>query len=86
MCGKEGRIDCTDQFGRKKCDPKSDKFEKCVPAGTECDVYSTQDSCKGTKLVYCDDGYTEEADCKALGFSRCEPWQVGAATIGALCK
>jgi len=38
MCGTEARIDCTEQFGRKKCDPNSDMFEKCVGAGDECNV------------------------------------------------
>lgn len=86
MCGTEARIDCTKQFGRKKCDPDSDMFEKCVGAGDQCNVYSSQDSCKGSTIVYCDDGFIEETDCTSLGFSGCEPLKVGAMEIGALCK
>ncbi len=72
-------------FGRKKCDEK-DKFNICAPAGTECEVMSTQDSCEGNNLVYCDDGFIEKTDCTALGFAGCSPLKVGTMTLGARCQ
>lgn len=85
-CGTEARIDCTQMFGRKKCDPNSDPFELCVPAGTECDTIGDKDSCEGSTLVYCDDGYVTKSDCTALGFKSCVPHKVGSMVLGALCE
>lgn len=86
MCGKEGKIDCTKMYGRKKCDPSSNKFEKCVSKGTECDIYSYQDSCAGSILSYCDDGYVTKTDCAKLGFKTCGTLMGGSIEIGAVCK
>jgi hypothetical protein len=73
-------------FGQKKCDPQSDLFDLCVPAGTECSTVSTQDTCQGSTIVYCDDGFTTQSDCTSLGFSGCGPLKVGETTLGALCN
>lgn len=86
MCGKEARIDCTKQYGRKICDPNSHPFVRCVGAGKECDPATTQDSCSGSQIVYCDDGFTTKTDCKALGFSSCQSWAINGITLGALCE
>lgn len=86
MCGTEVRIDCTKQFGRKQCDPKSHPFDRCVGAGSECDSATTQDSCSGSQIVYCDDGFSTKTDCKDLGFSGCETWEINGIKLGAVCK
>lgn len=82
------KIECSKFPGRKTCDPKADPFELCNAAGTECDPVITKDSCEGTRLVYCDDGYIEKADCTELGFKGCAPLKDknGVYTLGAICK
>lgn len=85
-CGSEARIDCTQMFGRKKCDPSSDKFQLCAPAGSECSPTADKDRCDGDTLVHCDDGFTARSDCTALGFKRCAPLKVGVMELGAICE
>jgi len=72
--------------GRKKCDPQADKFDICSPAGSECFINGTPDSCEGSTLIYCDDGYKTKSDCAALGFKGCGPLEAGAMRIGSLCR
>ena len=71
-------------FGRKKCDDQN-KFNICTSAGSECDVMATKDTCEGSTLVYCDDGYVERTDCTTLGFAGCGPLKLGATVLGAQC-
>jgi hypothetical protein len=71
--------------GRKKCDPSSNRFAICVAAGTECGL-STPDTCSGSTLVYCDDGYVTRSECPTLGFASCAPLTSGTTTIGAVCR
>ena len=85
-CGSEARIDCTKMIGRKICDPKSNKFDLCAPAGTVCDPTGTQDRCDGNTLIYCDDGFEARADCAALGFAGCKPLTVGSTQLGGQCR
>lgn len=85
-CGSEARIDCTKVYGRKKCDPAGSKFDICVPAGSQCSTTGDKDSCQGSSIVYCDDGYVTKSDCKALGFKGCGPLVVGTTTLGAICS
>lgn len=75
--------------GRKRCNPKGDKFAICDAAGTQCGPSSgkdIKDVCEGSTLVFCDDGYTKRIDCKALGFSTCGTFGVNSIVLGATCK
>jgi hypothetical protein len=85
-CGKEGRIDCTKQFGHKKCDDNAYYTDICVPAGGECDAAGAKDTCEGTTLVFCDDGMKAKLDCLTLGFKGCGPLKAGGQEIGAVCQ
>lgn len=84
-CGNEAKLDCRSMPGKKICDPSSDKFAYCMPAGKECGL-GVLDACEGTSLVYCVDGFKTKTDCTALGFTACAPLSVNGVTLGAACQ
>lgn len=72
--------------GKRICDPKSDKFAYCVPAGNQCGVgMGVKDSCEGDTLVFCLDGYKTKIDCAGFGFKGCKATVLGTLTLGARC-
>ena len=72
--------------GNRICDPKSDKFAYCVPAGKECgQAMGVKDTCQGSTLEFCLDGFKTRQDCTELGFTGCKDLVMSGAKLGAIC-
>jgi len=71
--------------GKKICDPNSGKFEICVSAGNQCGD-TVKDTCEGSTIVYCVDGYKTRTDCTSLGFSSCAALEVNGNPLGSVCE
>jgi hypothetical protein len=85
-CGNEASLDCRTMPGRRICDPKSDKFATCVPEGKQCgQAMGVKDTCEGSTLVFCLDGFKTRVDCTSLGFKGCKDLVLSGSTLGALC-
>jgi hypothetical protein len=61
----EARIDCALNPTRKRCDKGV-----CVETGTQCS--GLRETCEGTAVKYCQDGFTRKVDCVSAGFSGCD--------------
>ena len=91
-CGNEASVDCKTMPGKKICDPNSGKFEICVSAGNQCgdtlppSLAPVKDTCEGSTIVYCVDGYKTRTDCTSLGFSSCAALEVNGNRLGSVCK
>jgi hypothetical protein len=75
--GKLRRLDCAKSGTRKRCEAGH-----CVETGTECSGPNDRPACDGTKLSFCQDGFTRSFDCTALGFADC---QGGACVATGVC-
>lgn len=68
--GHEWRRDCTAGPTRKRCSDQD-----CVATGTEC--RGEPETCEGTAVRYCRDGYLSRFDCVGEGYGACS---AGACT------
>lgn len=78
--GKTVRQDCARNASLKRCEAGA-----CVETGNECSLVDRA-TCNGTKVSFCQDGFTREVDCSGLGFSGCQNGAcVVSACSGAAC-
>jgi hypothetical protein len=59
--GWQTHLDCASRPNKKRCVNGA-----CAPTGTECDP-SQPSTCQGNSVVYCDDGFSNTADCTPFG-------------------
>ncbi len=63
--GFESRTDCAENPTRRRC-----KDGECVDTGTQCSAAIA--SCEGTKVQFCQDGFSRKVDCVGAGFAACD--------------
>ena len=69
-CDANGRAiqyDCAAMATQRRCDDQ----HGCVPTGDECGEEDAPEWCDGASLVFCQDGFVREVDCRSIGFSGC---------------
>jgi hypothetical protein len=79
--GREATLDCAAVYGPgATCVPSATAGEaECGAGGTECVNEETPDTCDGTQLVFCRQGFTDRLDCVAFGYAACVSTETGAA-------
>jgi hypothetical protein len=64
--GRQSRFDCASQATKKRCESGS-----CALTGNAC-TSTTQPTCDGVFLTFCQDGTLKRFDCSAGGFGACK--------------